>query len=158
MFAFRNQEKVCWHQCLYSHCLKKKVGKKKKLQLPTVITQSHLVPGKQNPGSPFPRTDFPEMCSKKMKCVGCSIEKLWEFVWAACIKRTAPSASLLLLFRTCLAALNIFMRTHANSTCTNPNYNPPSPPRTHSHSHADIHIRLPWELQVSIKSKTFTMQ
>lgn len=90
MFSFRNQEKVCWHQCLYTHCLKKKEGKKKS----STTYNDHTVPScprQTNPGSPFPQNWFLSACSKKMKCIWCSTEKHREFVWGMCIKREAPS-------------------------------------------------------------------
>lgn len=78
MFAFRNQEEVCWHQCLlYTHCLQKK---KKKT---STTNSDHTVPScprQTNPGSPFPRTDF-WRCAPKRWNVSDAAQKSAEFVW-----------------------------------------------------------------------------
>lgn len=125
--------------------------KKKKT---STTNSDHTVPScprQTNPGSPFPRTDFLEMCSKKMKCVWCSIEKHREFVWAVRIKREAPSPSLFLLFHSSLSALShVFVHTHANSlhsvhaqsqiTTTNA--------RTHTYTHYLESCK--WVLQANI--------
>lgn len=129
MFAFRNQEKVCWHQCLYPHCLKKKK---------TSTTHSdHTVPSCPRQTKSrlsisqnwFSRDVLQkdEMCRMQHRkalrvCLSCAYKEngavcLTPFVVAHLLGRSQH-------FHAC---------THANSTCTNPNYNPPSPPHTHSH-------------------------
>lgn len=49
---------------VFTLTVSKKRKEKKNLQLPTMITQSHLVPGKQIQALHFPRTDF---CRRALK-------------------------------------------------------------------------------------------
>lgn len=144
MFSFRNQEKVCWHQCLYTHCLKKKEGKKKS----STTYNDHTVPScprQTNPGSPFPQNWFLSACSKKMKCIWCSTEKHREFVWGMCIKREAPS--LTHFFVSCPLSLS-FSHAHTYANLQNSVH-------VQTHIPTYIHTVIPWELQVHITRKIF---
>ena len=159
MFAFRNQEEVCWHQCLlYTHCLQKK--KKKKT---STTNSDHTVPScprQTNPGSPFPRTDF-WRCAPKRWNVSDAAQKSAEFVWGVHKEgRQRLPHSFCCSTVSCPLSHSCFhAHTHMQTCCVQCvhklNYTHKKCTHTHPQAHARTHTHtlLPWELQASVTSK-----
>lgn len=147
MFAFRNQEKVCWHQCLYTHCLKKKKKKNFNYQQRShgpILSQANKsgLSISQNwfSGDVLQKDEMRLMQHRKAQRVRLS---------RAYKERGTVSLTLFVVPQFLVRSLARF-RAHTwklatFSACTKPNYNHKC---THTHIHA-----LPWELQVSITSK-----
>lgn len=132
-------------------------SKKKEKKKTSTTYSDHTVPScprQTNPGSPFPRTDFLEMCCKKMKCVWCSIEK-----HRVCLSRVFKDSGTvsLTLFVFPLFLVRSVTHFHAHpwksatfSMCTNSNYTHKC---THTHACAQIQTNTTLRVVISITSK-----